>query len=401
MRLYELSRFSVFTDIIFGLHSSRELGSECKRLGATRVIVITDAVVAGMLGEAFNSLKSHDIPYVVFDQAPSDPTDEDIRKAVAFLKENECDVVVSAGGGSAMCTGKGSALMATNDGRICDYKGRDKYETPPLPCIAMPTTAGSGSEVSKATIITDEKTRMKTTITGLNNAPRVAILDPLLLNTVPRHQAICSGADALTHAVEALCSRHATPLTDGIALTAIEMISHNFKRSVLGDDLDAKGEMLFASSIANIACGNAGLGLSHGLTASLTYLMDTRDYPFVAYGDFHTILLPHVIEFNLPVAEAKLTMMARTLGMGEDSSQRELALKSTEWVKELFACLGAKSKLPWKDIPTNEMEEVVKVTLPLAQTKANPRRASELEIISVIQKALNGWETGQGGWQIN
>lgn len=389
MRMHELSRFSVFTDIIFGIHSSSELGPECKKLGAKRVLVVTDKVIVTILGEAFDSLQSSGISYVVYDKAPIDPTDRDIRQTVSFLKENACDCVVTAGGGSALCTGKGAAFIATNEGNISDYEKRDKYRNPPLPCIAIPTTAGSGSEVSKITPITNEKTNIKAGIFG--DAPKVAILDPLLLKTCPRGQAVASGVDALTHCIESYCSRRATPLTDGIALKGMEMIARSFCPSVLGDDLDAKAEMLFASTVANIACGNAGLGLSHALNGGLTYLYRTRGYTPVAYGDLHAICLPLVMEFNLPVVETKFSAMARALGVKEKASQKELALKSVERVKELFGSLNTCYKLPWKEIPAKELEEVAKLTLGTPLAELNPRKATESEIISLIQKALDGW----------
>lgn len=392
MKMHDISRFSLFTEVIFGLHSSTQLGLECKKLGAKKVAVVTDKAVGKILSEALESLNNHKIAYIVLDHAPVDPDTQIVSQLVGALKEDACDLIVTAGGGSAMCAGKGTALLATNNGNIRDYHGRDKYRNPPLPCIAIPTTAGSGSEVSKATIITDEQTNLKMAIVGLSNAPRVAILDPLLLTTLPRHQAIASGVDALCHSIEALCSRYATPLTDGIALTAAEMIASNFSSSVLGDDLDAKGEMLFASAVANIACGNAGLGLCHALNSALTYLYKAQGYEPVAYGDIHAICLPLVMEFNLPAAETKFAALARALGLEEDMSMRELAIASIRRVKELLAYLNTCRKLPWRDIPSNEIEEVAKLTLSSVQAVQNPRKASESEIVSMIQKALKGWE---------
>ena len=395
MKMYELLRFSVLTEVVFGLHSSGQLGVECKKWGATKVLVVTDATVAKILDEALDSLKKEGVPYVVWDKAPIDPTTEDINEVKAFLLENGCDFVVTSGGGSAMCTGKGTALMATNEGNIRDYKGRDRYKNPPLPCIAIPTTAGSGSEVSKFSIIEDEKTHIKMVAGGINSAPKVAILDPLLLRTVPRRQAIGSATDALAHCIEALVAKGATPLTDGLALNAMEMIVRNFKPSILGEELDAIGEMLFAASVANFACGNAGLGLSHGINLGLTHLYNTKpqQYPEVVYGDVHQILLPIVMEFNLPADEAKFAAMAKVLGAREEGkSQGELAAESIPLVKQLLASVGAVSKLPWKGIADEDLELVARVTLPSQQASANGRRSSEADIMSLVKQSLAGWE---------
>ena len=398
MKMDDLAHFKLCTDVIFGLHSSRELGSICKNLGVTKVLIVSDAVIIGIIGEALDSLKALQIPHVIFDKAGPEPTSQDVSEITAVLKENGCDCVVAAGGGSAMSAGKGAALMGTNEGNIRDYKGFEKYKKAPLPYIAIPTTAGSGSEVSPKIILTDAKTHMKMAVKGFDIAPRAAILDPLLLKTVPRHQAVGSGADALTHAIEALCSRYATPLTDSIALTAIEMIMRNLCPSVLGDDIEAKGEMLYASSLANMACGNAGLGLSHALTSTLTYFMDEHHYPFVTYGEFHIVLLPLSLEFNLPAAEAKLAKMARAIGIKGDFSQWELAEKSIERVKELFTSLNVRPRLPWEGISTDDLEEIAKLTITSkgiqkgSHVDSNPRKANEAELVSLIQKALVGWE---------
>lgn len=168
----------------------------------------------------------------------------------------------------------------------------------------------------------------------------------------------------------------------------MEMIARNFCPSILGDDLDAKGEMLFASSVANIACGNAGLGLCHAINGALTWLYKMRGYTPVSYGDLHAIFLPLVMEFNLPAAEAKFARMARAFGVGEEDDQGALATKGVERIKELLASVNACCKLPWQRIPENDLEEVAKQTLNTAQADQNPRKASESEIVSLIQKPM-------------
>ncbi len=395
MKMYELLRFSVLTEVIFGLHSSSQLGVECKKWGATRVLVVTDANVAKILDEALDSLKNEGVPYVIYDKAPIDPTTEDINQVKAFLLENGCDFVVTAGGGSAMCTGKGTALMATNEGNIRDYRGRDQYKNSPLPCIAIPTTAGSGSEVSKFTIFEDEVTHTKMVAGGINSAPKVAILDPLLLRSVPLGQAVGSATDALSHCIEALVAKGATPLTDGLAVTAMEMLVRSYKPSILGQNLDAMGEMLYAASVANFACGNAGLGLAHGINLGLTHLYNLKpqQYPEVVYGDLHQILLPIVMEFNLPAAEDKFAAMASVLGADDyGKSQSAMAAESVQLVKELLASVGAVRKLSWKGIADEDLQEIARVTLPSQQASSNGRRSTEADVIELVKKALAGWE---------
>ena len=389
-----MSVFSVTTQILFGFGSSAQVGFESKRLGISKALVVTDKGVssAGVLKDAFTSLEKSGIPFDVFDQVPSDPDERVVANSVSLLNKNSCDGVITAGGGSALVAGKATALVGSNGGAIRDYAGVDKYRTPPLPCIAIPTTAGSGSEVSKVTVITNEHTKLKMLIIGSNNAPNVAILDPLLLRSLPRSQAVDSGVDALTHAIEAVCATPATPLTDAIALAAIEMIASNFCAAVLGDDLEAKGHMLFASTMANIACGNAGLGLSHALNLGITQLYKQHGYEPVPYGTIHAICLPHVLDFNLPTCENKYALMARALGVKEvDVDALSLSKRGIEKVKELLASLDTPRKLPWQGVPLEHLMKVSEIVLSTPLATQNPRKANASEIVNLLQKALDGW----------
>ncbi len=389
-----ITRFGVPTDIIYSLGSLGLLGEEVKKLKGTRVFFVTDPGVnaAGVLEQAFRSLQDGGISVVLCDQAPPDPDTQVIQQLAEKLKESHCDCVVTAGGGSALCTGKGVALMATNPGTIRDYSGADRYPNPPLSCIAIPTTAGSGSEVSRATIITDERTMRKMGIRGSTNAPRVAILDPMVLESVPKNQAIASGVDAWTHAIEAYCSIRATPLTDAIAFAAMETIAHNLCPSILADDLEAKSRMLLASSMANIACGNAGLGLVHAMNGAITYTYSSRGYPPVAYGLIHAICLPHVLEFNLPACEGKFASMAKAFGVnGDDKSEAELARMGIQRLKELLLAIDAPRKLPWENVQADDVVEMARVVLERAAVNPNPRKYAERDLISLFEKALLGW----------
>ncbi len=395
MRMDEISRFSLPTDTIFGLGTTSRLGTETKRLGITRAMVITDAGVrnAGILDEALASLENSGIPFIIFDQTPSDPDTRVIDTTVSLARESGCNGVIAAGGGSALCAGKATASMMTNKGNIRDYAGAGKFVNPPLPCIAIPTAAGSGSEVSKVTIITDEERADKMSIVNFGHAPKVAIVDPMMVRTTLRTQAVASGIDALTHAIEAFYSKQATPLTDGIAVAAIKMIDRNFRPAVLGDDFEAKANMLFASTTANIACGNAGLCLSHAMNHAVNYLIKARGYPPVSYGLIHGICLPISMEFNMPACESKLATLAISLGLGNrGESELELAAKTIARIKELLFALGALRRLPWETIPSTELEEMSQITLGKSQAFDNPRRPTETEMIALFEKTLVGWE---------
>jgi alcohol dehydrogenase len=293
---------------------------------------------------------------------------------------------VVVGGGSPVCAAKGIALLATNGGSIADYEGVGKYKHPPLPVIAIPTTAGAGSEVSATFIITDEKRNYKMAIGGSACLPEVAILDPLLLRNIPFWPAVNAGMDALTHAVEACWTNHSTPLTDCIAYGSISLIMENLAPMVLTEDLEAKNKQLLGSTMANIACGNAKLGLVHALSQPLGAY-------HLAHGYANGILLPFVMEFNLPACEEKLALMA--IAMGEDRTgytQGELAQRAIWRVKDLYLSLGFPNKLDEKEVDPKEIPEMVKRVMTRPQKKFNIRKSTEKDLTLLYEKAFQGWE---------
>ncbi|MFQ5879305.1 MAG: iron-containing alcohol dehydrogenase, partial [Dehalococcoidia bacterium] len=371
------------TEVVYGPDSLSQTGVEAKRLGMSKPLVVTDAGVkgSGLLDPAFDALKAAGIAFEVYDQAPTDPDTQTIAQVAGVLKGAGCDGVITAGGGSGLCTGKGAALMATNKGNIRDHAGLDMFENPPLPIIAIPTTAGSGSDVSKVTVITDESTHRKITIIGYFNAPRVAILDPVVLRSVPKGQAVASGVDALTHALEAYVSSRATPLTDAIALDAFETIAHDICPSILGGDREAQERILLAASMANIACGNAGLGLVHAVNGALTWLYKSRGYTPVAYGMLHAILLPPVLEFNLYACERKFASLGLAMGVGDETwSQADLAWGTIDRIKELLIALDAPRRLPWDKVPAEDWKAVAEFVAGHGIMFANPRQFTEADL---------------------
>ncbi len=395
MNFDDIFRFNATTNLIYGLGSSAQAGNEAKRLGITRVLLVTDkgVMASGILSAALESLQAVGIPVTAFDEAPQDPTDQTVDQVAEFLRSKRCDGVLVAGGGSALCTGKGAALMAANEGRTLEFVGANKYGRPPLPCIAIPTTAGSGSEVSRITVLTDALTKRKITVAGLTNAPSSAILDPLLLRTVPFRQALASGIDAYTHAVEAYVARFASPFTDALALSAARLVAGNIGRAILSNDLEAQSQMLYASSMANLACGNAGLGLAHAMNGAITYLSKAKNHPHVPYGLIHAIALPLVLEFNAPACDGKLAELALATGFGEPGSSRSsLVRRFVDGTKGLFSSLGAPSRLPWENASSQDIREMAEITLDSGQAQQNPRKSGGHDLITLFERAIKGWE---------
>lgn len=391
----EITRFHMPTEVIFGSGSLNLLGGEARRLGIRKAVWVTDPgpKSAGVLESGVASLIDAGVSVVVFDAVPPDPTTLVVAKAARVARENGCDGLIASGGGSGMGAGKATAILAPNSGDdIREYVGKDVLPRPSLTCIAIPTTAGSGCEVSRfATAVSDERTQSKLGI--LYQSAKVAILDPLILKTVPRSQAVASGADAWCHAIEALCSKRATPITDAIALRAIGMINRNFLPSVLADDMDARAQMLLAAAMANMACGNAGLGLSHAVNAPLTTYFLTHNLPHVSYGNLHAICLPLVMEYNLPACEGKLAMMAQAFGFFQDArSPAQLASAAIDRVKEVLATAGAPRRIPWQKVPEKDLAELARGILSRLGPFPNPRAPTEAEVVGLFQKAIEaGW----------
>jgi len=388
MNFDQICTFQLGTVIHHGFDSVSKVGAETKRLGAKKVLVVTDKGVkgAGLLDSIIESIETADIPFVVFDEVEVDPGMATVNKGVQLAKQEGCNLVLAVGGGSPVCAAKGIALLATNGGSMSDYEGLDKYKNPPLPVVAIPTTAGAGSEVSAVFIITDESRNHKMAIGGSACYPEVAILDPLLIRNIPFWPAVNAGLDALTHAMDACWSTLSTPLTDSIALGAISLIMQNLAPMVFTGDLEAKNKQLLASTMANIACGNAKLGLVHAMSQPL------GSY-HLPHGYANGILLPYVMEFNLPACEEKLASMA--IAMGESDTrytQRELAEIAVWRVKNLYVRLGFPRKLDEKEVNPEEIPQMVKRAMTRPGWKVNIRKSTEKDLTVLYEKSFEGWE---------
>lgn len=378
--------FQLPTKIIFGIDAINDLGREVSSCSAKRVLIVTDpgVVKAGIHDKIVNCLKNNKIEYEIFDGVEPDPSIATATRAAEVGKGFRAEVFVALGGGSAIDTAKSAALLTGNNENLKHFAGVNKVKKPGLPVIAIPTTAGTGSEVTVFAVMSDPENNEKFTISSPLIAPRVAILDPVLTLTLPPTMTAYTGMDALTHAVEAYTSVIAQPATDAFALKAIDLIMHNLRVAVgRGDNLQARENMLQAALLAGIAFNNAFLGLSHAIASPL------GGYFHIAHGLANAIMLPHVMRYNLLTAADKFAIISNLLGLsGCESNSRVLARKAVEAVESLARDINIPARL--RDVGAKEelLSLVARDALKSIQLKFNARIAGEQDIQALLQKAF-------------
>lgn len=396
-----VARYYAPTKIVHGVGAMRELPNEAKSLGIDRVLLVTDPGVrgAGLIDEPVRLLEDAGMSVTVFDEVEQDPGSRTVDRATSLLDEFGANGVVAIGGGSAIVASKAIAIMGANSGSIKDYEGWDRAPNPSIPLICCPTTAGTGSEVSQMVPIVHEENQHKMGLGGPKYFPRTAILDPLLTAKLPARQAALTGVDGLAHGIEAYFTTLTTPITDALALAGIRMIAANLRRAALTDDLDAKEACLVGSSLTNLACGNAKLGLTHAITHPLSGLWA------MPHAIAITIMLPHVMEFNMPAAVDRFADIAAALGAEPAGNVRTLAHRSVAELRRLIADLNLPDRLTDPPVPVTSINEMARRCMegmydkfdlhreiPANATVNSPniRRATMRDVVDLYERAFEG-----------
>lgn len=380
-----ISKF-VAPEIIFGLGALSQVGESAVRLGAKKVFVVSDrgVIEAGWVEKALSFLKQAGLEYEVFYDITSNPKDNEVGQCADRYLLSGCDAVMAVGGGSAIDVAKAVAILATNDGVIQDFEGINKVTNPLPPMLMVPTTAGSGSEVSQFAIVVDRKRKIKMAIISKSLVPDIAIIDPYLLQTKDARLTAATGVDALSHAIESFVSLAATPLTDVQALNAIRLVANNLRESVAcSTNLDAKSAMAMASLQAGLAFSNAILGATHAMTHQVDGLLDLH------HGETNAVLLPHVMEFNFIACADKYCQIAESFG--EDItglSKWEGAERAIKAVRRLARDIGITQGLSAMGLKEDLIDTLSKNALNDACIITNPRDASEKDIAQIFMKAL-------------
>lgn len=378
-------QFQTPTKIISGIGSTAEIIKELNDLYAKKVLLITDPglVQAGVAQQVVEMLKQAAVEVEIFDAVEPDPSIQVATKAAEMAKNVKANVLIALGGGSAIDTAKSAALLVTNGGYLKDYAGVNKVVKPILPLIAVPTTAGTGSEVTIFAVMSDPEKQEKFTISSALIAPAVAVLDPLLTLKLPPSVTAFTGMDALTHAIEAFTSSIAQPATDALALSAIKLILKHLPVAVgRGDNIMARDGMLQASLLAGIAFNNAFLGLAHAIASPL------GGHFHVPHGLANAVMLPYVMEYNLPTAVRRYAEIGRALGLqAVGDTPRAVAEKTVAAITQLARDINIPEKLSNIGAKEELLPLVARDALKSIQLKFNVRNASEKEILALLQKA--------------
>ncbi|MDR0596688.1 MAG: iron-containing alcohol dehydrogenase [Clostridiales Family XIII bacterium] len=378
--------FVLPTRIKFGEKVSGDIAGELKALGKSRPYIITDKglVSAGIVGRITDALDAGGYPDCrIFDEVEPNPRDTTVGRAYEDAKAYGADALIAIGGGSSMDTAKGVGVLLTHGGTIRDYEGLDAVTKPITDLIAIPTTVGTGSEVTFWSVITDTDRHFKMSLGSPLVAPKLALVDPLLVATLPPAVVASTGMDALTHAIEGYTCTLSEPITDACAIYAIKMIGDNIKDAVYTDSIEAKGNMLLASLIAGIAFGNSDIAGVHCMAEALGGLYDTP------HGVANAVMLPYVMEYNYETDLSKFANIAVALGENIDGlSAKDAAWLSVEAVRKLNKALEIPSlKTIVKD--AGDLEDLAQRASVNVSVESNPRKADAKDFLDIFGKAYS------------
>lgn len=369
-------RFHVPTKIIFESGALSQLKEVVKPLNVSRPFLVTDQ---GIVTSGIADTVLSQVPAIhVFDNVEQNPKSTTINRAAALVRTMNPGYIIGLGGGSSLDAAKALALLATNPGTIEDYEGKQKYRQPPLPVLAIPTTCGTGSEVTWVSVITHTERKFKMSIKGPHLFPEVALVDPDVLKTLPPHLIASTGMDALTHALEAYTAKPRTVITDIFALKAIQLIFRSLEtayKDIMNNS--AREDIMLGSTLAGIAFGNSDVGAVHCIAETVGGLYD------IPHGVANSIFLPFIMEFNLPVVKDRYATIAQLVGI-----QDATAYGLIEKVKSLSRSLGIPS-FQSLNISKSDISEIAQRSFQNNSNPSNPREARVEDYIEILTKMFH------------
>lgn len=379
--------YHVPTQIEFGNGIIAKLPEYVRSLKASRAIVVGDPGIerAGLVDKIKTILMSDGIDTISFTDVESDPATRSVDEGTALGKAHQADIVIGVGGGSALDTAKAIGLMLTNTGNIRDYVGIDIVPLAGAPVIAVPTTAGTGSELTIWSVLSDKVQKVKISVGSSLNCAKIALLDPELTLSLPSGLTATTGMDALTHALESYVNTATQPISEAMSEQAMTLIAKSLRAAVNdGNNLEARGDMLLASTIAAMAFNNTRLGLVHAFAMPLGAKFG------IPHGLVNAIMLPEVMRFNHLSNAKKFARIAEIFG--EDVSNlsvEEAALRSVDAINKLKADVGINAKLSNFGVTPDHFDEIVNEALQSGNVPVNPRQPTHDDMRSLLQAELN------------
>lgn len=386
MMIEKVTLFRTTKRILFGPGALEKTGAEAQLLKAKKVLIITDpgVIQAGLLGSLEKSLQAAGLPFVIFDGVEPDPRIEVVEKSVERARKEAIDLIIGFGGGSSLDIAKVTSILLTNPGKIDPLFGIDLVPHPGIPVILIPTTAGTGSEVTPIAILSDTKEKLKKGIVSSFLFPEVAIVDPKLTVGLPPSVTAFTGMDALTHAIEAYYSINATDLSDLLAIRAMELISKNIRVAYAnGENLSARSSMMEGSLFAGIAFANAGVGAVH----AFAYPLGGEFH--LAHGLTNTLMLPYIMRYNILGCPHKFVRIAKAFGERVDGlSELDGAEVAVKFIERLSDDLRVPRRLKEVGIPEEAIPRLAEAAMKVTRLLANnPRKITLEDAVAIYRSA--------------
>lgn len=376
--------FILPTRIVYGAGCIQRLPEEIRKMKHERPLIVTDKglIEAGIVKQITDILEEAEIAYEIYDGIQPNPRDTTVMEAAEFASEKNTDMLIAIGGGSSMDTAKAVGVILKEGGEIGDYEGLGMVTEPITDLVAIPTTVGTGSEVTFWSVITDTKRHFKMSVGSPFIAARLALVDPDLVETLPPSIIAATGMDALTHAIEGYTGKLSEPITDACGIYAIEMIGKNIRNAVYNSDSDARGKMLLGSLIAGICFGNSDIAGVHCMGEAMGGLYD------LPHGISMAIMLPYVMEYNYVACIDKFIRIAKALGeTTEGLSDREAAYKAVEAVKKLNEDLAIPT-LKDVNVKMEDISELAERSAVNVSVDSNPRKVGKDDFKKIFEAAM-------------
>ncbi len=372
--------FDIPSTLFFGENCCNKCGELLQNIGASKVLLVCDQAMVslGMAAKLTAILEAADLEHVTFADVEPNPTDELVHKAATFAAAHKVDALLAIGGGSVIDCAKAVNILLTNGGDIAVYEGVNKVAKQTLPLLMVPTTAGTGSEVTSVTVVTDTRRHKKMVIAGQFVGGKIAVCDPVLTADLPAAISASTGMDALTHAIEAYISTLASPVTDGLALDAITLIMGSLEQAVADGDMKSRSDMMLGSFMAGMAFNSALLGLVHSLAHPLSAHYN------IPHGVANAVFLPHVMNYNLGSFDSKLKALASAMGIAVEQS--DLGDRIVSRLQQLAATIGI-PQLKDLGVPETDFSMLAEEAMLEMSTMTNPKQPTVAELVDLLKTA--------------